>query len=106
MPVGTKLVGDKMRDTPIGEPQQEDQTQMPLDSQGPDLTPPSPSGMVLGIDGKGTILFLIFFLFFIMILNFFCFLEVEGEASSSCEGGMETYGISPSSDQLGTKGGN
>ena len=42
MPVGTELVGDKIRDTPIGESQQEDWMQMPPDSQGPDLTSTSP----------------------------------------------------------------
>ena len=42
MPVGTQLIGDKISDTPIGEPQQEDWTQMSLDTQGPDLTPSSP----------------------------------------------------------------
>ena len=42
MPVGIELVGDKIRDTPIGEPQQEDWTQMPPETQGPDITPPSP----------------------------------------------------------------
>ena len=42
MPMGTELVGDKIRDTATGKPQQEDWTQMPPDSQGPDLALPSP----------------------------------------------------------------
>ena len=42
MPVGMELVEDKIRDTPIGEPQQEDWTQRPPETQGPYITPPSP----------------------------------------------------------------
>ena len=41
MPVGIELVGDKIRDTPIGKLQQEDWTQMLPDTQGPNLTHPS-----------------------------------------------------------------
>ena len=42
MSVGTKLVGDKIRDTTIGELQQEEWTEMPQKTQGLDITPPSP----------------------------------------------------------------
>ena len=54
MLIGIELIGDKIRDTPTGEPQQEEWTQMPLDSQGPDLTPPSPLQVILVVD-KGLI---------------------------------------------------
>ena len=48
MPVGIELVGDKIRDTPIGESQQEDWMQMPPASQIPNLTCPSlPQVMVV-----------------------------------------------------------
>ena len=39
MPVGIELVGDKIRDTLTNQPQQEDWNQMPLESQGPIITP-------------------------------------------------------------------
>ena len=41
MPVGTELVGDKIRDTPIVEPQQEEWTQRPPDAQDFGIAPPS-----------------------------------------------------------------
>ena len=53
MPVGTELVGDKIQDTPIEEPQQEDWTQWPPDAQVSDITPPSPPQVTL-ID-KGSV---------------------------------------------------
>ena len=40
MPMGIDLVGDKIKDTSIGEPQQEDLTQMLPDSQGLNLSGP------------------------------------------------------------------
>ncbi len=47
MPVGTELVGDKIKDTPIGESQQQDWMQMPPETRGPHLMPPSsPLAMV------------------------------------------------------------
>ena len=42
MPIGTKLIGDKIKDTPTNEPQQDDWTHMPLESKGVDITPSSP----------------------------------------------------------------
>ena len=41
MLMGIELVEDKIRDTPTGELQQEDQMQLLPNSQGPNLTPPS-----------------------------------------------------------------
>ena len=37
MPMGTKLVSDKIRDTPTNQPQQEDWSRMPPESQGPEV---------------------------------------------------------------------
>ena len=53
MPVGTELVGDKIRDTPIVEPQQEEWTQRPPDAQDFGIAPPSPPQITL-ID-KGSV---------------------------------------------------
>ena len=49
MPMGTELDGDKIRDTPIGEFQQQDWMQMPPETQGPHPTPPS-SPQVMMVD--------------------------------------------------------
>lgn len=40
MSIGTKQVGDKIRDTPTNQPQQEYQSQFPSQPQGPKLAPP------------------------------------------------------------------
>ena len=50
MPIGTKLVGDKIRDTLTNELQQEDWTQMPLKSKGLELPPPSPLKTIFFVD--------------------------------------------------------
>ena len=52
--VGTKVVGDKIRDTPTNESQQEDWTQMPPESQGPKLPPPSPLQTIVVDKGSTT----------------------------------------------------
>ena len=54
MPIGKELIGDKIRDTHIGELQQEDWMQMPPDTQGPDLTPPSPQQVTVVDKGSVT----------------------------------------------------
>ena len=54
MPIGTELIGDKIRDTSIGELQQEDWKQMPLDTHGPDLTTPSPPEIMTTDSGSMT----------------------------------------------------
>ena len=54
MLMGIELVRDKIMDTPIGEPQQEDWMQMLLDSQGPDLTLQSPPQVTLVDKGSVT----------------------------------------------------
>ena len=54
MSIGIELVGDKIRDTPTGEPQQQDWMQMSLDSQGLDLTPPSPPQVTVVDKGSVT----------------------------------------------------
>ena len=54
MPIGTKLVGEKIRDTPTNEPQQEDWTQMPPKPQGPGLPPPSPLQTIVVVDKGST----------------------------------------------------
>ena len=41
MPMGIELVRGKIMDTHTSELQQEDWTQMPPETQGPDITPPS-----------------------------------------------------------------
>ena len=41
MPIGTKLIGDRIKDTQTNEPKQEDWTQMSLQSQAPKITPSS-----------------------------------------------------------------
>ena len=67
----------------------------------------SPLGMVLERDGLGTNLLLTLCLFFIWILILFlCFFGIEGEVGSSCVGGMEACGISPSFGWLDMIGGN
>ena len=43
MLVGIELVGDKIQDTPTNQPQQEDWTQIPLESQGFEIVPTSTS---------------------------------------------------------------
>ena len=53
MPIRIELIGDKIRDTPTNEPQQEDWTQMPLESQGLEITPSSPLQVIVFVD-KGS----------------------------------------------------
>ena len=53
-PIGTALVGGKIIDTHTGELQQEDQTQMPPKTQGPNLTPPSPPQVTVVDKGSVT----------------------------------------------------
>ena len=43
MPMGTKLIGNKIRDTPTNQPLQEDCSQLPPFPQGPLGASPSPS---------------------------------------------------------------
>jgi len=50
MPFGTKLVGDKIRDTLNNQPQQEDWSQFPPEPQGPKVAPSSPMQVTFCVD--------------------------------------------------------
>ena len=54
MPIGTKLIGNKIRDTPMNQPLEEDWSQLPPFLQGPLGASPSPSQDLSFID-KGSI---------------------------------------------------
>ena len=54
MPMGTKLVGEKIRDMPTNQHQQEDQSQMPPESQGPKVVLSSQVQITFCVDKGST----------------------------------------------------